>query len=223
MRQVFVLLKYKKNKHLLHLHTVRTTERVSRQIHWYPQKGNFTLPLCANSVLHKNTFATVVCQTINSSDFFFPLAQFVKTAEPADGALYFHEGRCLSKTCNFKSHNPHTCWNVCFPWMSTGYKATTRVIKECLSHTEHKAAFAVSFHPWNCHTVFHCSALQRVLMSRATLLIHMDSSGVAPWMLMQSLTQCWMYPGTDFPSFTSVPFNECFAWSLQRNQWPWKE
>lgn len=75
---------------------------------------------------------------------------------------------------------------------------------------KHKSSLLLlSFHPLlhckvfvvgkGCNTVFHCPALKWLLMSRATLLIYMDSSGMALWIWIQSLSQCWKY--VPHPSF----------------------
>lgn len=82
--------------------------------------------------------------------------------------------------------------------------------KKIVCYTKAQSSFCCIFSAVvNYHTAFHCSALWWIFMSRVTLLIHVDPSVAAPWMLMQSFTQYWNCHGTEFTSSTRC---------VQRNQ-----
>ena len=110
-----------------------------------------------------------------------------------------------------------TSWNAHFPCCFSTFLINMNKIpnqwicKNGFTVTfKHKTSLLrLSFHPLlhckvfvvgkGCSTVFHCPARSWLLMSRATLLIYMDSSGMALWIWIQSLSQWWKY--VPHPSF----------------------
>ena len=138
---------------------------------------------------NKNTFVTLKQWTAHIG---------IGTIWPAEGALSFYTSKFLLKV-----HCTYTSWNVCsFSMFFTFLMNINRMSKQFICNNGVTVTFktqisflTVSFHPLlhckvfvvgqGCSTMCYCPGLPWILMTCATLLIYMDSCGMAVWICIQ--------------------------------------